>query len=236
VENRQHWEAEAESWVQWARTPGHDAYWYYRDAFFDGIVPSPGVATLEVGCGEGRVTRDLVARGHRVISVDGSVTLLRHAAALDRSGRYVLADATRLPVATASVDLAIAYNSLMDFDDLPAAVAEVARVLRPGSSFCICIVHPMTDGGRLASDGPDAPYVLAGKYFGTRPFEDQVERDGLTMHFRGKSHSLETYFNALSGADFAVDALREPIPDKAPDHYQQWNRFPMFLYLRAVKF
>jgi 2-polyprenyl-3-methyl-5-hydroxy-6-metoxy-1,4-benzoquinol methylase len=66
MDNRSAWEAEAANWGRWARTPGHDAYWYYRDAFFDAIVPPPGAATIEVGCGEGRVTRDLARRGHRV--------------------------------------------------------------------------------------------------------------------------------------------------------------------------
>jgi hypothetical protein len=55
-------EDRAQDWLAWARTPGHDAYWSYRDAFL-ALVPEPGTATLEVGCGEGRVSRDLVARG-----------------------------------------------------------------------------------------------------------------------------------------------------------------------------
>src|ERR1700682_863301 len=29
------WEAEAENWVRWARTPGFDAYWYYSPSFLD---------------------------------------------------------------------------------------------------------------------------------------------------------------------------------------------------------
>ena len=72
------WEAEAENWIRWARTPGHDAYWRYREAFF-ALVPPAGRATLEVGCGEGRVARDLAARGHHVTGIDSSPTLL-HAA------------------------------------------------------------------------------------------------------------------------------------------------------------
>jgi hypothetical protein len=51
------WEQESGNWLAWARTPDHDAYWRYRDAFF-ALVPPPGRATLEVGCGEGRVARD----------------------------------------------------------------------------------------------------------------------------------------------------------------------------------
>src|SRR6478736_6403733 len=72
-------EERAEGWLAWAGTPGHDAYWRYRDAFF-ALVPEPGAATLEVGCGEGRVARDLVARGHRMTGLDLSPTLLGAAA------------------------------------------------------------------------------------------------------------------------------------------------------------
>ena len=41
------WEDQAENWLAWVRTPGHDAYWSYRDAFFP-LVPPPGRWTLEV--------------------------------------------------------------------------------------------------------------------------------------------------------------------------------------------
>ena len=152
VDNREAWEAEAENWVRWARTPGHDAYWYYANTFFDSIVPSPGRLTLEVGSGEGRVTRDLLARGHNVVAVDGSETLLRYAVGSDSADRYVMADAACLPIDSGSVDLAVAYNSLMDFDDMPTAVAEVARVLAEGGAFCICLTHPILNGGGFDDD------------------------------------------------------------------------------------
>jgi hypothetical protein len=37
------WEAEAENWIRWARTPGHDSHWYCRDAFFEEILPPPRI-------------------------------------------------------------------------------------------------------------------------------------------------------------------------------------------------
>jgi SAM-dependent methyltransferase len=235
VEDRAAWEAEAENWVRWARTPGHDAYWFYRDAFFDTVVPAPRRQTLEVGCGEGRVTRDLTTRGHRVVSIDGSPTLLRHAREADPVGRYVLGDASALPVGDGSVDLVVAYNSLMDFDDMPRAVAEAARVLEPGAVFCICVTHPMFDAGGFEGDTSDAPYVLRGRYFGTRRFEQTIVKNGLSIGFRGWSHSLERYFSALSTAGFVVDALREPAPATGADDYERWRRYPMFLHVRAIK-
>jgi len=233
--NREAWESEAQNWLRWARTPGHDAYWYYRTSFFDSIVPPPRGVTLEVGCGEGRVVRDLVARGHQVIAIDGSPTLLRHAAEADLVGRYALADALALPIGDSRVDLAVAYNSLMDFDDLPAAVQQVSRVLKPGSDFCVCVVHPLFDAGGFADDSEDSPYVLRGCYFSTQQFDETFEEEGTTMRFRGWSHSLEEYFGALSGAGFAVESLREPLPEEGEAGYSRRRRYPMFLHLRAVK-
>ncbi len=169
------------------------------------------------------------------MSVDGSATLLRHAREADPSGHYLLADASALPLAAESADLAVAYNSLMDFDDLCGAVDEVARVLEPGAAFCICITHPILDAGEFEGDAGDAPYALRSNYFGRRQFEETVVRHGLTMTFRGWSHSLESYFSALSSSGFVVDCLREPAPVIVTDSLQQWSRYPMFLHLRAIK-
>ena len=74
--DRAHWEQEAANWVTWTRKPGHDPYWHYSPAFFQELVPPPGQATLEIGCGEGRVVRDLTARGHRTTGVDASSNLI----------------------------------------------------------------------------------------------------------------------------------------------------------------
>ena len=235
MDDRTIWESESESWLRWARTPGHDAYWFYRDSFFDLVVPRPGRLTLEIGCGEGRVTRDLTARGHRVVGVDGSATLLHHARRSDLSGRYVRGDACALPFGDGSVDLAVAYNSLMDFDDMPGAVREMARILEPGAVLCICITHPVFDVGSFEGDGDDAPYRLRESYLGRRRFDETVVKRGITMRFRGWSHSLEDYVLALSGAGFVLDMVREPVPVARGGDYGRWHRYPMFLHLRALK-
>jgi SAM-dependent methyltransferase len=230
------WEQEAESWIRWTRTPGHDGYWWYRDLFFE-IVPPPGRATVELGCGEGRVCRDLAARGHRVTGVDASPTLLAAARDAHPEGEYVLADAAAAPLPDAAFDLAVAHNSLMDVDDMPGAVREAARLLVPGGRFCVAVTHPIADAGRWDDDGR---LVIEGSYFGRRRFEGTFERDGLTMTFRGWVYALEDYFRALEDAGFLVEAVREPrIPDalakRRGPRAERWKRLPNFLYVRAVK-
>jgi SAM-dependent methyltransferase len=231
-------EGQAGSWLRWARTPDHDAYWQYRDAFFDDILPAPGRLTLEIGCGEGRVARDLAARGHRVVALDASPTLATSAAAADPAGRYLIADAAALPFDNGCFDLVVAYNSLMDVDDMPAAVAEAARVLQPGRPLCVCVTHPTADAGRFQSSEPDAPFVIAGSYLGRHRVDEPFERDGLQMHFTGWRYPLEAYARALENAGLLIDRLREPAAPATAftrPGYERWLRLPNFLHLRAVK-
>jgi SAM-dependent methyltransferase len=226
------WEPEARNWIDWVRTPGHDAYWYYRDTFFDDIVPPAGRATLEVGCGEGRVARDLAARGHAVTAIDSAPTLIAAAQEADPTGTYIITDAAALPFGTSEFDLVVAYNSLMDVDDMPGAVREAARVLEPGGRFCICVTHPFMDAGAFESRAPDARFIVEGSYMGKRRFEGTFERAGLTITFRGWCHPLSDYARALEDAGFLIERLREPTHTlEDPRH----DRVPLFLHLRALK-
>ena len=232
------WESEAANWIAWTRRPGHDAYWSYRDAFFE-LVPPPGRATLEVGCGEGRVCRDLAARGHAVVGLDASPTLLAAAREAHPDGEYVLADAAALPFGDGSFDLVVAYNSLMDVEDMPGAVREAARILVPGGRLCLCITHPLADAGRFADRTPDAPFVIDDTYFGRRAFEGTFTRDSLAMTFRGWVYPLEDYARPLEDAGFAIEALREPAATDAEvardPAERRWQRVPNFLMARALK-
>lgn len=230
------WEDQAESWIALAREET-DAYWAYRDSFFQ-LVPGPGERTLEIGCGEGRVTRDLRSRGHKMVSVDSSPTMLGAARALDPLGEYVLADAAELPFEDESFDLAAAYNSLMDIDRMDFAIAEVARVLRPGSRFCVCVTHPVNDAGRFEhEEGPGAAFHID-VYRGRRPFDETIERNGVTLRFTGWCYPLEGYTRPLEDAGFLIEAFREPAVDRTPAspvYGERRLRVPNFLMLRAVK-
>jgi ubiquinone/menaquinone biosynthesis C-methylase UbiE len=135
------WEPEAENWVRWARTPEHDAFWYYREAFFNRLVPPPGRRTVEVGCGEGRVTRELSTRGHRVIGTDSSPTLVRYAREADSSALYCVADGGAVPLPDGSCELVVAYNSLQVVADMPGTVREAARILDSKGHLCVCVSH-----------------------------------------------------------------------------------------------
>lgn len=231
-----HWEANAARWIAWVREPNHDAYWYYRDAF-RAFVPSPGRSTLEIGCGEGRISRDLTKLGHRVTATDITPALVAATQAAGSADRYVVADAAALPFDNDEFDRVVAYNVFMDVPDMPAAIAEAARVLDPAGSLTLSIVHPFMDRGAFVDDSPDAAFQIEGTYYGRQHFAGTESRAGHVMHFAGWSHPLQDYAAALETVGLAITAIREPrpqIPAQAGTSLHQWRRFPLFLWVNAT--
>ena len=231
------WDEQAANWVKWARTPGHDVFSYFAPAFFDELLPAPRGRTLEIGCGEGRVARELTSRGHRVVAVDASAALVRYAREADAVSAYLSATGPVLPFADATFQTVVAYNSLQtmeQLDDMAHTVREAARVLEPSGSFCLCVAHPFTDIDRGNAPAGDPP-----SYFEPQRVADTVTAGGLTMTFHGWTYTLQDYTRALEDAGLIIEQLREPVPSdehmtKRPS-LARWQRAPLFLMLRAVK-
>lgn len=228
---RDAWEAEADNWAAWARRAQHDSYHkFHRDAFLE-LLPPPGQRTLDAGCGEGRLTRDLTGLGHRVVAVDAAPSMVRYARDHDPDGDYHLASASELPFETDSFDLVIAFMSLQDMDDADGAVREAWRVLEPGGRFCLALVHPINSGGKFETDEEESPFVLSESYFEQRRYVDRIEKDGLEMTFTSDHRSLEGWLRPLEEVGFLLERVREiPGTDRA-----RWQRIPLFLHVRAAK-
>jgi SAM-dependent methyltransferase len=231
---RDAWEAEASNWIAWARKPGHDSYWkFHRDAFLGSLPPAPR-RVVDVGCGEGRLPRDLQACGYEVIGLDGAPSMIAAAREADPAGDYRLADAAALPLADSSTDLVTAFMSLHDIDDLDAAAREIARILVPGGRLRSAIVHPFNSAGRFRSREPDAVFEIRRSYFEERTTRETFTRDGLTMTFASRHRPLERVARSILDAGLFIDHVAEP-PDTSEPDGTRWRRLPLFLHLGAVK-
>ena len=222
---RDHWDEQAESWAAFARTPGRDfSHEEINFPPFLELLPQPGRATLDVGCGEGRVGAELQRLGHKIVGVDSSPRMVE--LARERHDAIV-ADAAALPFDDGAFDLVIAYMSLMNMDDMERGVREASRVLESGGRFCFAVLHPLW----AAADWPvpeDPEPVRVGAYFDAPTKVWTSERDGITMTFHDRVIPLETYSRALEEAGLSIEALREIPSRRRP-------RLPLFLHVRAVK-
>jgi 2-polyprenyl-6-hydroxyphenyl methylase / 3-demethylubiquinone-9 3-methyltransferase len=108
-----------------------------RIGFYLAALERPrGRLVLDAGCGGGLVAKGLAGAGAVVVGVDRLPACVEVARRAVPAGfRPAVAELERLPFADASFDAVVAADVLEHVPDLPAAVAELARVLRPGGSF-----------------------------------------------------------------------------------------------------
>jgi SAM-dependent methyltransferase len=103
------------------------------------LLPPGGRRLMEIGAGFGRLA-DLYGGYDRVILLDYAMSGLREAQQrLGRAGRfvYVAANLYHLPVATRSCDTVVTVRVLHHVADVPAALQEIAGVLRPGGVYLL---------------------------------------------------------------------------------------------------
>ena len=245
------WDRQAERWARIVRD-GED---FYRDAFntpaFLEFLPEvAGCAVLDVGCGEGTLARDLVARGARMTGVDLSeamIALAREAeAAQPRGIVYHVDDARRLTaLEDAAFDQVVSTMALMNCPDLPAAFAAVSRVLRHGGRFTFSVLHPcfVTPGiGWIGDDDEAKAALTVSSYFAEAPVMERLTfaRESVPIEVPRYPHRLEHYLNGLTAAGFQILALAEPRPSAAAAEafpkLAAWRRHAaLFLHLAAEK-
>lgn len=105
------------------------------DQVLAALAPAAGGVVLDLSCGPGFTGRHLahIGRFSRVYGLDWSVPMLQRAlAAVDPQLPLVRADVAHLPFASGAVAGVHAGAALHMWSDPDAAIAEAARVLRPG--------------------------------------------------------------------------------------------------------
>ena len=160
---------------------------------------------LEVGCGTGIYAERIRSLGRQPIGIDLSAGMLRHGA---QRLPVVRGDATRLPFASSSVDAAATVMVHTDLPSYEPVLAEIHRVLRPGTPFVHIGVHPCFCGGFADRADLERIVIRRGYVDGcwtTESWTDQGLRDKV-----GATHRpLASLLNAMLAAGFALEELSE---------------------------
>ncbi|WP_430781342.1 methyltransferase domain-containing protein [Actinoplanes sp. G11-F43] len=128
--------------AEWWRPDGPFALLHWLAAARAALIPpahSPGRILLDAGCGGGLLAPHVHGKGYRHIGVDLRPAGLRQAS--PRGVTAVNGDVTALPLAARSADVVVAGEILEHVTDLPATVAELCRVLRPGGLVVLDTVN-----------------------------------------------------------------------------------------------
>jgi demethylmenaquinone methyltransferase/2-methoxy-6-polyprenyl-1,4-benzoquinol methylase len=100
----------------------------------------PGQRVLDLAAGTGVSTAELLRAEVQAVACDFSLGMLQAGRAnrRRRNVRFVAGDALHLPFADAVFDAATISFGLRNVADVPAALAELARVVRPGGRLVVC--------------------------------------------------------------------------------------------------
>ena len=233
------WEIHAEWWI---------------DGFTDGVDPEyeeqilPLAArelagarrVLDVGCGDGQVSRLAARLGAEVIGIDPTWNCIRVANSRG-GGVFAQAGAAALPFADASFDAVVACLVFEHIRDVDAAIAEVARVLQAGGRFAFFLNHPLLqtpNSGWIDDQFLDPPeqYWRIGPYLVEDETIEEVEKDVFIPFIH---RPLSRYINALAANGLLLERMEEPAPPAGflakAEEYAAANTIPRLLYLRTLK-
>jgi SAM-dependent methyltransferase len=165
----------------------------------------PGLLVLDLGCGGGRHTFAALKAGADVVALDakrgeidgvgGMVGAMRAAGEVGSGTRHggIVADATRLPFAAASFDSVIASEVLEHVVDDEAAIAELARILRPGGIAALSVpaAGPERANWALSADYHE---IEGGhvRIYSKRELVERCGRAGLRLVGSHHAHALHS--------------------------------------------
>ncbi len=167
---------------------------------------------LDIGTGEGQLARLLADAGAQVIGLDPTVAQLTRALELAGGPTYARSTAESLPIADASVDAVLACLVFEHIPDHRPAIAEVARVLRPGGRFAFFLNHPLLQcpgSGWIVDHILDEEYWRVGRYLVADVVMEELA-PGVVLPFVHRP--LSEYVNALADAGLSLVRMLEPAP------------------------
>jgi SAM-dependent methyltransferase len=237
-----HWEEHAAWWIE-GFTDGADPEYVEQIEPLAAVELAGSTRVLDVGCGDGQLTRLAAALDgvQLAVGIDPTWNQITVAVSRGRASGFARAGADGLPFLDGAFDAVVACLVFEHIDAVDEAIAEVARVLVPGGRFCFVLNHPLlsTPASGWIDDHmvePPEQYWRVGPYLPEAVTLEEVE-PGVLVRFVHRP--LSRYVNTLAANGLVVERMVEPPPPPgflalAPE-YEQAATVPRLMYLRSVK-
>lgn len=232
------WEESAAAWIADMGDGGD----YGRRFVLDGpmlarVRAGTFAEALDVGCGEGRFCRMLRAEGVRAIGVDPTEALIARARDLDPEGDYRIGRAEALAFEDGRFDLVVSYLTLIDIPDIAAAIAEMARVLKPGGTLLIANLT----GFNTAAAANDLGWTRLADGRPGYALDHYLEERAGWVEWRGIRiinwhRPLSAYMGLLLGQGLRLTHFEEPAPTGGdPARGERYVRAPWFMVMEWTR-
>jgi SAM-dependent methyltransferase len=208
-------------------------------ALFEELGTVSGLRVLDLGCGDGKIGRELLNAGAaRYRGIDGSARMVEAARRTLRgtTGEVVSCDIEDLAESAESFDLVLSRMALHYVADLGGVLRACRACLAPGARVVFTVVHPVitSHDTRDSSTEPRQNWVVD-DYFATGPRDQRWLGTQTVWHHR----TIEDYVTELRNAGFTLTNLRECAPsrDQFDDdaEYERRRRIPLVLLLAGAR-
>lgn len=207
-------------------------YLQLKEVLWDSLGNLNGLNVLDLGCGDGWLSRLLHEAGATVLGIDGSERLLEYARSNHSDIEFLQADlAHGIPSRDQVFDRIVSTTVLMDIPVLDRLFSDVRKFLAGTGRFIFVILHPCFFRYRIHFD--EASQVWYRKV--TNYQDAQVWR---IDDFGGHNHyhrNLTYYADLLRHNGLAITRLYEPEwnPEPARDNAQVVRQWPICLLVEA---
>jgi len=170
---------------------------------------------LDIGCGEGQLSRALAAAPgpvRELFGIDPSLAQLRNGVERGGGVRFLQAAGEELPFANRSFDGILCCLAIEHADEPERVLEEAARLLAPGGRFLLLVNHPMyqgPDSGFIDDQVLSERYWRVGAYLTEVVNVEEVDA-GVKIPFAHRP--LSRYLNPLAARDVLLTAMYEPPP------------------------
>ncbi len=220
-----------------------------------------GQRILDVGCGNGHLSRLLQTLGAEATGIDISAKMIENCRQYHSPIEFFTFDITAGQLPREEYDAVIFNNSMQDIREYTAAIRNAAHALKRGGKLLICVKHPCFHAtgentgwyiekadGSHAYTGPGLTDIAAsgveyeGKYFVTKDYLNSFEhiREWYGETTISYSRTVSGYCDALIDCGLSLTGIKEPkpLPDgekENPCLYALLQRIPNFIFFTARK-
>jgi ubiquinone/menaquinone biosynthesis C-methylase UbiE len=182
---------------------------------------------LDVGCGDGKDLKILSSKGAVIYGVEPSNEFVNTAKENNPDAIIKEGIAENIPFSENMFDIVVSKWTLQTCTDVPKALNEINRVLKPGGYFILLSKHPyMQFLEKLRNYGNGSNYYEQ-KIVTSNIYEGKIK-------LKEPSHTMQEYLNSEFLNNFDISYYYEGFDFPASEQFDN-NIYPTYFIIKARK-